>query len=127
MEVFGPHHSSQAILGIETRIKRQYKVLMFSSKLFANMRLNFERHPMPLLPAMLLQAQADPNTASFSRSHETAAGHFTNVEDEPLGGSFNMSPPGSTQAPPAGQPSGGAKDPITLTVLSSVISTLVQK
>nr|GEW13131.1 JmjC domain-containing protein [Tanacetum cinerariifolium] len=136
----------QAILGIETRIKRQYKVLMFSSKLFANMRLNFKGRPMPLLPAMLLQAQAcedtevaaqavpqhmpapdqpqdhfstplrqqtsdphapvlehgqssDPNTASFSRSHETAAGPFTNVEDEPLGGSFHMSPPGSTQAP----------------------------
>nr|GEX67300.1 xylulose kinase-1 [Tanacetum cinerariifolium] len=48
----------QAILCIDTRIKRQYKVLMFSSKLFANMRLNFEGHPMPLLPIMLLQAQA---------------------------------------------------------------------
>nr|GEW91096.1 retrovirus-related Pol polyprotein from transposon TNT 1-94 [Tanacetum cinerariifolium] len=34
---------------------------------------------------------------------------------------------GSTQAPPAGQPSGGAEDPITLTVLSSIVSTLVQK
>nr|GEW56431.1 aminoacyl-tRNA synthetase, class 1a, anticodon-binding [Tanacetum cinerariifolium] len=74
----------QAILGVETRIKRHYKVLMFSSKLFANMRLNFTGHPMPLLPAMLLQAQA-------------------------------------------GQPSGGAEDPITLTDLSSVVSTLVQK
>nr|GEW33344.1 putative ribonuclease H-like domain-containing protein [Tanacetum cinerariifolium] len=42
----------------ETRIKRQYKVLMFSRKLFANMRLNFEGNPMLLLPAMLLQAQA---------------------------------------------------------------------
>nr|GEW82298.1 hypothetical protein [Tanacetum cinerariifolium] len=81
----------QIILGIETRITRQYKVLVFSSKLFANMRLNFEGHPMPLLPSMLLQAQAgevlehgqssDPNTASFSRSHETDAGPFTNVED----------------------------------------------
>nr|GEY69206.1 hypothetical protein [Tanacetum cinerariifolium] len=47
----------QAILGIETRIKRQYKVLKFSSKLFANMRLNFEGHPMPLLAAMLYQDQ----------------------------------------------------------------------
>nr|GEU65059.1 ribonuclease H-like domain-containing protein [Tanacetum cinerariifolium] len=47
----------QAILGIETRIKRQYKVLKFSSKLFANMRLNFEGHPMPLLAAMLSQDQ----------------------------------------------------------------------
>nr|GEX31604.1 hypothetical protein [Tanacetum cinerariifolium] len=97
----------QAILGIETTIKRQYKVLMFSSRLFANMRLNFKGHPMPLLPAMLLQAPTG--------------------EDEPLGGSFHMSPPRSTQAPPAGQPSGGAEDPITLTALSSVVSTLVQK
>nr|GEU76049.1 hypothetical protein [Tanacetum cinerariifolium] len=144
----------QTILGIETRITRQYKVLVFSSKLFANMRLNFEGQPMPLLPAMLLQAQAgegadvdaqvvpqqilvpdqpqdhlstpprkqtsdphapvlehgqssDPNTASFSRSHETAAGPFTNVEDAPLGGTFHISSPRSTQAPPAGQPSGG--------------------
>nr|GFD13723.1 SGNH hydrolase-type esterase domain-containing protein [Tanacetum cinerariifolium] len=36
-------------------------------------------------------------------------------------------PPGSSQAPPTGQPSGGVKDPITLPVLSSVVSTLVQK
>nr|GFB57624.1 hypothetical protein [Tanacetum cinerariifolium] len=48
----------QTILGIETRVTRQYKVLAFSSKLFTNMRLNFTGHPMPLLPAMLLQAQA---------------------------------------------------------------------
>nr|GEX09185.1 putative ribonuclease H-like domain-containing protein [Tanacetum cinerariifolium] len=164
----------QAILGIETMIKRQYKVLMFSSKLFANMRINFKGHHMPLLPTMLLQAQAgegakvaaeavpqhmpapdqpqdhlstpprqqtsdhhalvlehgqssDLNTASFSRSHETAAGPFTSVEDEPLDSSFNMSPPGSTPAPSAGQPSGGAEDPITLIALSYVVSTLVQK
>nr|GFA24363.1 hypothetical protein [Tanacetum cinerariifolium] len=70
---------------------------------------------------------SDLNTASFSRSHERAAGPFTNMEDKPLGGSFNMSPPSSTQAPPAGQPSGSAKEPITLTVLSYVVSTLVQK
>nr|GEW14072.1 hypothetical protein [Tanacetum cinerariifolium] len=43
---------------IETRVTRQYKVLVFSSKLFANMRLNFSSNPMPLLLAMLLQAQA---------------------------------------------------------------------
>nr|GEW35824.1 synaptobrevin, longin-like domain protein [Tanacetum cinerariifolium] len=48
----------QTILGIETRITRQYKVLIFSSKLFANIRLNFAGHPMPLLPFMLLQSQA---------------------------------------------------------------------
>nr|GEY90865.1 putative ribonuclease H-like domain-containing protein [Tanacetum cinerariifolium] len=33
-------------------------ILAFFSKLFANMRLNFARHPMPLLPTMILQAQA---------------------------------------------------------------------
>nr|GFA63922.1 hypothetical protein [Tanacetum cinerariifolium] len=68
-----------------------------------------------------------PNIASFSRSHETAAGTFTDMEDEPLGGSFHMSPLRSTQAPPAGQPSGGPEYPITLTTLSSLVSTLVQK
>nr|GFD51680.1 hypothetical protein [Tanacetum cinerariifolium] len=47
--------------------------------------------------------------------------------DKPLGGSFHMSPPRSTPAPPAGQTSGGAEDLITLTALSSVVSTLVQK
>nr|GEU36970.1 putative ribonuclease H-like domain-containing protein [Tanacetum cinerariifolium] len=48
----------QTILGIETRVTIQNKVLVLSGKLFANMRLNFTGHPMPLLPAMLLQAQA---------------------------------------------------------------------
>nr|GEZ18190.1 hypothetical protein [Tanacetum cinerariifolium] len=48
-------HSSH--IRIETRVTRQYKVLVFCSKLFANMRLNFASNPMPLLPAMLLQAQ----------------------------------------------------------------------
>nr|GEY23844.1 putative ribonuclease H-like domain-containing protein [Tanacetum cinerariifolium] len=152
----------------------QYKVLRFSSKLFANMRLNFEGHPMPLLAAMLSQAQegegagvaaqvvpqhmpapdqpqdhlstplrqqtsdptapvfehgqsSAPNIASFSRTHETDDGLSTNVEDAPLGGSFHMSPPRFTQAPRAGQTSGGAKDLITLTALSSVVYTLVQK
>nr|GEU80562.1 hypothetical protein [Tanacetum cinerariifolium] len=48
----------QTILVIETRVTRRYKVLVFYNKLFANMRLNFAGNPMPLLPAMLLQAQA---------------------------------------------------------------------
>nr|GEZ56461.1 ribonuclease H-like domain-containing protein [Tanacetum cinerariifolium] len=47
--------------------------------------------------------------------------------DEPLGGSFHMSSPRSTHAPPAGQTSGGEEDLITLTALSFVVSTLVQK
>nr|GEV19274.1 hypothetical protein [Tanacetum cinerariifolium] len=70
---------------------------------------------------------SDPNTASFSRSHKTGAGPFTLVDNAPMGGDFHTSPPRSSQAPPASQPSGGAKDPITLTALSSVVSTLVQK
>nr|GEV92359.1 uncharacterized mitochondrial protein AtMg00810-like [Tanacetum cinerariifolium] len=69
----------------------------------------------------------DPNTASFSRSHETIAGPFTNVEDAPMGDTFHISPPRFTLAHPAGQPLGGAEDPITLTALSSVVSTLMQK
>ncbi|GKB71198.1 hypothetical protein Tco_0932610, partial [Tanacetum coccineum] len=63
--------------------------------------------------------RSDPNIASSSRVHET--------EDESLGGSFHVSPPRSTQAPPVGHTSKGAEDPITLTALSSVVSTLVQK
>nr|GEU93978.1 hypothetical protein [Tanacetum cinerariifolium] len=164
----------QTILAIETRVTRQYKVLEFSSKLFVNMKLNFVRHLMPLLPAMLLQAQtgagaevaapaipqpmpaldlppahlsppymqqtsdpiapvlkhgqsSDPHTASLSRSHETNVGPFTTMEDAPMRGDFHTSPPRSSQASPAGQPSGSVEDPITLTALSYVVSTLVQK
>nr|GEW17537.1 hypothetical protein [Tanacetum cinerariifolium] len=47
----------QTILGIETSIKRPYQVLKFSSKLFANIRLNFEGHPLQLLAAMLSQVK----------------------------------------------------------------------
>ncbi|GJV87493.1 synaptobrevin, longin-like domain protein, partial [Tanacetum coccineum] len=47
----------QTILGIETRITRQYHVFKLSSKLFANMKLNFEGQPMQLLAAMLPQDQ----------------------------------------------------------------------
>nr|GEU35006.1 hypothetical protein [Tanacetum cinerariifolium] len=54
-------------------------------------------------------------------------GPFTNVKDAHVRGSFHISPPRSTPAPPAGQPSGGAEDLITLTALSFVVSTLVQK
>ncbi|GKD65275.1 hypothetical protein Tco_1307383, partial [Tanacetum coccineum] len=72
---------------------------------------------------------SDPNIASSSRPHESAPDQFTstNVEDETIGGSFQTSPPRSTQAPPEGTTSGGAKDLDKLTVLSSLVSTLVQK
>ncbi|GJR78853.1 hypothetical protein Tco_0149638 [Tanacetum coccineum] len=180
-------HFLQTILGIETRITRQYHVFKLSSKLFANMKLNFEGQPMQLLAVMLPQDQdgegagvdaqaipppipkpipepmhepdqlptsrqnclhpqrqqtsdpiapvfehgqsSNPNIASFSRAHETDDEPFTstNVEDEPLGGSFHASPPRSTQAPPAGHTSGGAEDLITLTALSSVVFYSEQK
>ncbi|GJR14457.1 hypothetical protein Tco_0797109 [Tanacetum coccineum] len=104
----------QTILGIETSITRQYHVFKLSSKLFANMKLNFVGQPMPLLDAMLSQAQegegagADvqavpppiPETIPETR-HESdhSQDHLstpprpptsdpftsTNVEDEPLG------------------------------------------
>nr|GEW98018.1 hypothetical protein [Tanacetum cinerariifolium] len=139
-----------------------------------NLGLNFEGHPMQLLAAMLSQDQegkdeghgqsSDPHIASFLRTYKTDDDPFTNVEHEPLGGSFHMSPPSTsvpadvpTSVAPAGvsnkgktlmvdeeitikertfkqmtddrlgQTLGGAKDLITLTALSFVVSTLVQK
>ncbi|GJS27631.1 hypothetical protein Tco_0488251 [Tanacetum coccineum] len=47
----------QTILGIETSNTRQYHMFKLSSKLFANIKLNFEGQPMPLLAAMLPQDQ----------------------------------------------------------------------
>nr|GEU30621.1 DNA helicase [Tanacetum cinerariifolium] len=156
----------QTILGIETRVTRQYNVLAFSNKLFVNMRLKFVRHPMPLLSAMLLQAQvgggaevakqavtypmsspdnslahlptpsrphiSDPVAPVLehdhcSDQHETADGSFLSRDDVHLGGNFHLSPPWSSHDPLAGQPSGGEEDPITLTALSFVVSTLMQK
>nr|GEW64691.1 putative ribonuclease H-like domain-containing protein [Tanacetum cinerariifolium] len=114
----------QTILGIETRVTKQYKVLVFSSKLFANMRLNFARNPMP---HMLLQAQAVLKHDHSSDLHESAVGSFPTMEDAPLGGDFHTSPLRSSHAPSAGQPLRGEEDPITLIALSSVVSTLVYK
>nr|GEX86571.1 synaptobrevin, longin-like domain protein [Tanacetum cinerariifolium] len=75
------------------------------------------------------QQTSDPHAPIFKHGQSSdptiAADTFTNVEDEPLGGSFHMSPPSSTQAPPASQTLGGAEDPIILTVLSFVVFTLL--
>ncbi|GJU72362.1 hypothetical protein Tco_1263767 [Tanacetum coccineum] len=144
----------QTILAIETSNTTPYKVFKLSSKLFANMRLNFEGQPMPLLAAMLSQAgegagvdtqavpppipetiseplpesdQPQDHVSTPPRPPTSDPFTSTNVEDEPLGGSFHASPPRSTPASPAGHTSGGAEDPITLTALSAVVSTLVQK
>ncbi|GKG16063.1 hypothetical protein Tco_0358386, partial [Tanacetum coccineum] len=48
-------------------------------------------------------------------------------QDNKLSPASPPSPLKSTQAPPAGHTSGGSEDPITLTAVSSVVSTLVQK
>ncbi|GKC31164.1 hypothetical protein Tco_1038458 [Tanacetum coccineum] len=93
----------QIILGIATRNTKQYYVLKLSSKLFANMRLNFEGDHIPLSATMLPPAQvaiadegtgeaapdghsSGPNIASYSRAHESDPDPFTstNVEDETL-------------------------------------------
>nr|GEX65287.1 synaptobrevin, longin-like domain protein [Tanacetum cinerariifolium] len=93
----------QTILGIETRVNRQYKVLAFSSKLFANMRLNFAGHPMALLPAMLLQAQAGAGRCTFRRR-------------------FTYLPLRSSQAPPSPSvPTGGPPDTFGVLLATSVI------
>nr|GEU59626.1 putative ribonuclease H-like domain-containing protein [Tanacetum cinerariifolium] len=125
----------------------------------------FLMHPMPLLPAMLLQAQAgggvevaeqavphpmpspDHSLAPLptpsrlqtsdliaqvlehdhrSDQHETTTGSFPSRNDAPLGGDFHPSPIRSSY-PLVGQPSRGEEDPITLSALSSVVTTLVQK
>nr|GEY29423.1 aminoacyl-tRNA synthetase, class 1a, anticodon-binding [Tanacetum cinerariifolium] len=156
----------QTILGIETRVSRQYKVLVFSTKLFANMRLNFGGNLMPLLPAMLLQAQAgkgtevaaqdvphpvpapdqslanlptpsrpqspDPVAPVLEHDHssvqpETTVGSFPTTEDTPMGGDFHTSPPRSSYAPPACQPSGEAKLHDHKKLFKDVVGKLVKK
>ncbi|GJY93259.1 hypothetical protein Tco_0509041 [Tanacetum coccineum] len=123
----------QTILGIETSLTRQYHVFKLSSKLFANMKLNFEGQPLPLLAAMLPQDQEGEGAGVAAQAVPPPIPEpmpepnqpQDNVEDEPLGGSFHASLSRSTQAPPTGHTLGGAEDLITLTVVSSVVSTLV--
>ncbi|GKB85422.1 hypothetical protein Tco_0957694, partial [Tanacetum coccineum] len=72
---------------------------------------------------------SDPNPASSSRPPAFEPDQFTStyVEDDTMGGSFDISPPRTTQAPPKGTTSGGAEDPDKLTALSSLVDSLVQK
>ncbi|GKA96073.1 hypothetical protein Tco_0818168 [Tanacetum coccineum] len=113
----------QMILEIEPRSTKQYHAFKLTSKMFANMRLNFQGDHMPLLATMLPPPQAaiagessgedapshpqtgpssDPNIASSLGPHESALDLFTstNVEYDTMGGSFQTSPPRSTQVPP---------------------------
>ncbi|GJR48852.1 putative ribonuclease H-like domain-containing protein [Tanacetum coccineum] len=50
-----------------------------------------------------------------------------NEQDDVFGGSFDISPPRFTEAPPVGTTSGGAEDPDKLTALCSLVNSLVQK
>nr|GEU47904.1 ribonuclease H-like domain-containing protein [Tanacetum cinerariifolium] len=96
-------------------------------------------HPMPApdQSSAHLPTPSKPQTSDLvapvldhdhsSDPHETDAGSFPTMEDAPLGGDFHTSPLRSSHAPPTGQPLGGEEDPITLTALSSVVLTLVQK
>ncbi|GKE22092.1 hypothetical protein Tco_1433604 [Tanacetum coccineum] len=67
---------------------------------------------------------SDPNPASSSRPHASEPKQFTstNVEDDVFGGSFDISPPRSTKAPPAGTTSGAHK-----LVFKEVVGKLVKK
>nr|GEV36730.1 retrovirus-related Pol polyprotein from transposon TNT 1-94 [Tanacetum cinerariifolium] len=73
----------------------------------------------PVAPALEHDHRSDP--------HETTTGSFPTREDAPLGGDLRTSPSRSSQAPLAGQPLGGKEDPITLTSLSSIVTTLMHK
>nr|GEZ15896.1 hypothetical protein [Tanacetum cinerariifolium] len=106
----------------------------WSSYIFKRM-LNFEGNHMLLLAAMLSQDQegegaghgqsSDLNIASFLQTHETDDDPSSNVEDEPLGGSFHMSSPRSTQAPPADSLETELKDHKKL--FKDVVGKLVKK
>nr|GEV38867.1 hypothetical protein [Tanacetum cinerariifolium] len=111
--------------GIETRVTKQYKVLVFSSKLFANMRINFAGNPMPLLPTMLLQAAAGGGAEVAAQD----VPHLVPAPDQSTPQLTTPSRPPSLDpvAPVLEHDHRGVEDPITLTALSSVVSTLVQK
>ncbi|GKB33025.1 hypothetical protein Tco_0872426 [Tanacetum coccineum] len=123
--------------------------------MFANMRLNFHGDTMPLLATMLPPTQPAiageslgeaeltiPHTvpetlAEPAHSHDQAsspprpttilASAQENEQDDVFGGSFDISPPRSTEAPPVGTTLGGAEDPDKLTALCSLVNSLVQK
>ncbi|GJW39609.1 hypothetical protein Tco_0065454 [Tanacetum coccineum] len=137
----------QTILGVETRITRQYNVFKLSSKLFANMKLNFAGQPMPLLATMLPQNEEGEGAGVVAQlvpqpipkhipepipvPDQTQANLSTSPTQhtsDPLGGSFHASSPRFHEATPsAGQTSGGAEDPLSLTALSSLVLKFMQK
>ncbi|GJS50597.1 putative ribonuclease H-like domain-containing protein [Tanacetum coccineum] len=107
----------QTILGIETSVTR-------SSKLFANMKLNFKGRPMQLLADILPQDQDDEGAGVAAQAVPPP---IPAPIPEPMPEPDQPQDHLSTQAPPVGHTSGGAEDLITLTALSFVVSTFVQK
>ncbi|GJR49113.1 putative ribonuclease H-like domain-containing protein [Tanacetum coccineum] len=102
--------------GIQTANTTQYPAHKMTKKVFANMKMRFVGAHMPLLPAMLAGAAEDQG----ERLAEPA--------DQPPIPDPIPSPPRSHEATPsAGQPSGVAEDPLTLTALSSLVSKFMQK
>ncbi|GJU58291.1 hypothetical protein Tco_1236057 [Tanacetum coccineum] len=167
----------QMILGIQTTDPTPKAIGVFSSKLFANIKLKFEGDHMPLLDAMLprenmgtgasvpasggssspppalVTPQPSPRTEEVEQSrplrhsspvrqrtpsparqltpspvrqpspkvvHSSQTNPSPFMEDDNAGGDFYVSPNRSYEAPPAtGQPTGGAEEPDSITILSS--------
>nr|GEX07438.1 JmjC domain-containing protein [Tanacetum cinerariifolium] len=90
---------------------------------------------MPLVPIVLLQAAAGGGAAVAAQDvpHPVPAPDqstpqlTTPSKDAHMGADFHTSPVRSSHTPLVDHPSGGMEDPITLTALSFVVSTLVQK
>ncbi|GKC17845.1 reverse transcriptase domain-containing protein, partial [Tanacetum coccineum] len=89
----------QTILGIETSITRQYHVFKLSSKLFANMKLNFVGPSMPLLVAMLSQAQDGEGAGADVQAQDGETVPETRHESDHS--QANLSTPPRQQATPS--------------------------
>ncbi|GKG27852.1 hypothetical protein Tco_0406179 [Tanacetum coccineum] len=88
------------------------------------MKLNFEGQPMQLLATMLPQVQEGEGAGVAAQVVPPPIPEPMPESDQPQD---HASPPRSTQAPLAGHTLGGAEDLITLTDVSFIVSTLVQK
>ncbi|GJV98033.1 hypothetical protein Tco_1549610 [Tanacetum coccineum] len=106
----------QMILNIETRNSKQYHAFKLTSKMFANMRLNFHGDTMPLLATMLPPAQpaiagdssgeAEPTLPHTVPEILTAPAHSHDQASSPPGpttipASAQENEQGSTSTPPA--------------------------
>ncbi|GKE50765.1 hypothetical protein Tco_1485921 [Tanacetum coccineum] len=96
----------QTILGIENSITRQYHVFKLSSKLFANLKLNFEGQPMQLLAAMLPQDQEGEGAGVAAQAVPPPIPEpILEPMPEPEQPQDHLSTPPRQQTPPASPPS----------------------